>query len=402
MTLAHIAIPLAFLVDLIYGLIVFLTNPRRATNQHYATLTIFLGAWLISLWNLLNATSADAAEFWIRPVLASTLFIPVAFNAIRLSMKHREMSWAGVVWRCRGLLGFSVAVCIWCFLPSSIQSVALPAAGGVGQVAEPSFGPGYFFFKLYHISFLVYLVQAFVRDTRNARGIWRTELQYLMFGCGVCIALAVLLGMILPEVTGDSRTAPLAPVSVILMNIIIAYGIATQRIMGVATVLRRITSYGLLTGYLVVMYQVTLWASEGLVHALDIPVSGLPHLFAALIVAFSLAYHDYEGVVLDSSEAPRLQDHLGDKNHMILRNHGLLAVGATVSKAFHALYNLQRACEMQVAAEAGGVELIHISSEIMSKTGKMFAAIGGQPQSRDLLWEALLRKLRLQEPDFET
>ena len=122
----------------------------------------------------------------------------------------------------------------------------------------------------------------------------------------------------------------------------------------------------------------------------------------SMIVAFSLAYHDYEGVVLDPSEAPRLQDHLGDKNHMILRNHGLLAVGATVSTAFYALYNLQRACEMQVAAQAGGEELIPISSEIMSKTEKMFAAIGAQPPSRDLLWEALLRKLRLQEPDFET
>jgi ribulose-5-phosphate 4-epimerase/fuculose-1-phosphate aldolase len=122
----------------------------------------------------------------------------------------------------------------------------------------------------------------------------------------------------------------------------------------------------------------------------------------SMIVAFSLAYHDYEGVVLDPGEAPRLQHHLGDKNHMILRNHGLLAVGATVSTAFHALYNLQRACEMQVAAQAGGEELIPISSEIMSRTERMFAAAVAQPPPRDLLWEALLRKLRLQEPDFET
>ncbi|MDA1044900.1 MAG: ATP-binding protein, partial [Verrucomicrobia bacterium] len=290
MTLAHIAISLAFSVDLIYGMVVFLTNPRRATNQHYATLTIFLGAWLVSQWNLLNSSTAVEAERWIRVVLASTLFIPVAFNAIRLSMKYREMSWGDIVLRCRNILFVSVAVCIWCFLPASIVTVILPQDLGIeGGVAEPIFGPGYFFFKLYHVVFLFFLVHVFVRDTRNARGIWRTELQYLMFGCGVCIALAVLLGMIIPELTGNSRTAPLAPVSVILMNIIIAYGIATQRIMGVATIMRRITAYGLLTGYLVMMYQLTLWGSAKVVGMLEIPMVDLPHLLAALIVAFSLA-----------------------------------------------------------------------------------------------------------------
>ena len=122
----------------------------------------------------------------------------------------------------------------------------------------------------------------------------------------------------------------------------------------------------------------------------------------SMIVAFSLAYHDYEGVVLDPAEAPRLQHDLGDKNHMILRNHGLLTVGATVSSTFLALYNLQRACEMQVASQAGGEELIPISSEIMSRTEGLFASLMAQPPPRDLLWEALLRKLRQQEPDFET
>ena len=48
-----------------------------------------------------------------------------------------------------------------------------------------------------------------------------------------------MFGMIIPELTGNSRTAPLAPVSVILMNIIIAYGIATQRIMGVGLEAKR-------------------------------------------------------------------------------------------------------------------------------------------------------------------
>jgi ribulose-5-phosphate 4-epimerase/fuculose-1-phosphate aldolase len=121
----------------------------------------------------------------------------------------------------------------------------------------------------------------------------------------------------------------------------------------------------------------------------------------SMLVVSSLAYHDYEGVVLDPAEGPRLQEDLGDKRHMILRNHGLLTVGATVSQTFQALYNLQRSCETQVAAESGEEMLIRISGDVMAKTQQLFAAALSVPPSRDLLWDALLRRLRRTQPDFE-
>src|ERR671910_3412240 len=40
----------------------------------------------------------------------------------------------------------------------------------------------------------------------------------------------------------------------------------------------------------------------------------------------SLAYHDYEGLALNAEEKSRLVSDLGDKNYMILRNHGLLTI----------------------------------------------------------------------------
>lgn len=92
------------------------------------------------------------------------------------------------------------------------------------------------------------------------------------------------------------------------------------------------------------------------------PSFGLPHKMVgaifcwrmctrSLMVTASLSYHDYHGIVLDLAEAPSLQADLGSNQHMILRNHGLITVGVSVSKAFHALYNLQRSREIQVAAQ---------------------------------------------------
>ncbi len=137
--------------------------------------------------------------------------------------------------------------------------------------------------------------------------------------------------------------------------------------------------------------------------AVSSKVSGLKNLSQqSMIVAMSLAYHDYEGIVLDPDEAPRLGSDLGDKTHMILRNHGLLTVGRTVSLTFQALYNLQRSCEMQVASESGGDELIHISDKAIAKTQKIIGAMMANAPPEDLLWEAILRKLRKTEPDFES
>jgi ribulose-5-phosphate 4-epimerase/fuculose-1-phosphate aldolase len=48
----------------------------------------------------------------------------------------------------------------------------------------------------------------------------------------------------------------------------------------------------------------------------------LPLNQTAQLVTYDLAYHDYEGIALDHDERPRLQKDLGNKNHMLLRNHG--------------------------------------------------------------------------------
>ena len=42
---------------------------------------------------------------------------------------------------------------------------------------------------------------------------------------------------------------------------------------------------------------------------------------------------------------------------LTLKNHGLLTVGATIADAFLYMFNLQRACEIQIAAQASGARM---------------------------------------------
>jgi len=65
-----------------------------------------------------------------------------------------------------------------------------------------------------------------------------------------------------------------------------------------------------------------------------------------------MAYHDYEGLAVEEDEIQRLQDDLGDANFMLLRNHGALTMGLTIGDAFMHMYDLLKACEIQIKIDA--------------------------------------------------
>lgn len=128
----------------------------------------------------------------------------------------------------------------------------------------------------------------------------------------------------------------------------------------------------------------------------------LPLSQQSLFVLASLAYHGYEGVALNHDEKARLQADLGDKNFMILPNHGLLTAFGSIADAFLGMFTLQRACEAQIMAQSGGVELIHIPQPILDGARAMAAGVTRSKQGMggQLAWPALLRKLDLHMPGY--
>jgi len=115
----------------------------------------------------------------------------------------------------------------------------------------------------------------------------------------------------------------------------------------------------------------------------------------------SICYHDYEGVALNPDEKARLVRDLGDKHSMILRNHGLLTCGATVADTFLFMYILQRACETQVMAQAGGGELVKIPRPILD--GIVAASKAVLRQSGGMIaWPGILRRLDRTDPSWRT
>ena len=71
-----------------------------------------------------------------------------------------------------------------------------------------------------------------------------------------------------------------------------------------------------------------------------------------------VSYHDCQGISVDSKEREDIAADLGPVNNiMILRNHGLLAMGTTIEQAWDRMETLMLACESQVYSVLLGLDL---------------------------------------------
>jgi len=112
-----------------------------------------------------------------------------------------------------------------------------------------------------------------------------------------------------------------------------------------------------------------------------------------------LAYHQYEGIALSLDERERLIADLGTHKAMILRNHGLLAGGASVAEAFHEIHFLERACQAQIQALAGGSQLIYPSETVCRHTAAQFER-DESAQIISLSWNAALTLIEHQRESY--
>ncbi|MDM9558758.1 class II aldolase/adducin family protein [Bordetella petrii] len=127
----------------------------------------------------------------------------------------------------------------------------------------------------------------------------------------------------------------------------------------------------------------------------------LPLSQFAMSVLHSLAYHDYEGFALLEDEKPRLVRDLGDKQYMILRNHGLLTTGRSVAQAFVGMHRLEAACMAQVRALAGQVKLRTIAPQVLAMAEKQLEQVRLGRGPEGLVWPGLLRRLQRRYPGYD-
>ncbi|XP_078421931.1 beta-adducin-like isoform X2 [Cetorhinus maximus] len=129
----------------------------------------------------------------------------------------------------------------------------------------------------------------------------------------------------------------------------------------------------------------------------------LPLSHEALLIG-DVAYYEYNGALDEEEDRIQLQKCLGPTcKVLLLRNHGVIALGETVEEAFYKIYHLQSACEVQVSclSSAGGVENVILldrdryKPHEMGSVGWAGSTFGPMQKSRvgEHEFEALMRML---------
>ncbi len=115
-----------------------------------------------------------------------------------------------------------------------------------------------------------------------------------------------------------------------------------------------------------------------------------------------VGYHEFEGPSMNLGERQRLVASLGAHPVLILRNHGLLTAGRTVAEAFILMWRLERACQVQLAAQAGGA--LHLPPpevcEQSAKLGDEFLTGRGAVGLGELEFAALERIVERRDPGY--
>ncbi len=122
--------------------------------------------------------------------------------------------------------------------------------------------------------------------------------------------------------------------------------------------------------------------------------------YAAFALA-SMAYHDYEGLAVNDEEIARLQSDLGTANFMLLRNHGALTMGLTIGDAFMHMYDLLKACEIQIKLQSSNDQPILIEQSIIDGIKAQANIVHTGLTGGQKTWPAMLRRVKRQYPDFD-
>jgi len=334
----------AILVQVGLAVTVFQANPTRKANQCFLILSLIIAAWLQLLAFVSVAQSAQSAAFFIRQASVAGVSILFFFDLLRSAITKPHRSWGEMVRE--SAIGFcgTIAIAIFCQTNLFVQGAQFSPS----HAAIPVYGRGALAYGAYFAIAGAAVLVNYLRDVRRSTGAQRSELAVLVLAVGATVGVT-LLSYLLGFFIERPRLLWLAPSRVVLFGVIVAYGVATRKILDVGVLLRRVISYALLTAYLVALYAAVWWLVATALHS-STNAHTVAHVTAAVVIAFAMA--PARGI------SQRLAERLFIGSHQ-------LDFRATVSKATKVLASITTLRELlnsfaNTVADAVGTDRIFI------------------------------------------
>ncbi len=276
----------AMVVQLALGIAVFYANPKRRSNQCFLLLTIVILAWLTGLLIAFLSRTELTARLGIRQASAAGFAYLATINLLRLSIAGERESWRTILKSSRIWL-FAAAIIIALCQTSFFLGQARLSPNGTAP--SPVYGPGIYVYATAFAAAAIFLIISSIRGFRFTTGSQRVEYAFVLFGGLFTLALFVLLYQVLRFFIDPRKTLWFAPSRVLVFSLVVAYGVATRKLMEVGLFFRRITAYLVLTAYILTLYAAIWWLVATALRSSGTNGRSLAHLLAAVAVAFAMA-----------------------------------------------------------------------------------------------------------------
>lgn len=126
----------------------------------------------------------------------------------------------------------------------------------------------------------------------------------------------------------------------------------------------------------------------------------LPASQHACFFTGNVGYHDIDAMAEEIGGRAALARDMGQHRALIMRNHGLLTAGRTVGEAFWLMHTLERACQAQIAALAGGAALYPVTEQTSKWFGSLLSEKDFSLDRGELSWPGLLDALDSVDPSY--
>ena len=265
------------------GLVV-LSNPKRRANIGFGVLALLVLNWLASMFCISLPLSAQVSDFIVKQTSVAGAITPLGFLVIYQGIIHPELSVRQTLFRMKYWGLACLGIVFLCYSPVFLRTVS--PITETEMVPSITYGWGFIVFNIYFVLLIVAMAIGFREGQKQCVGAQKEELGFLLLGGCSSLLLAITL-LVLAELVDNQQISAFLPLSILVFDGFLAYGIVTQRIMCASEILQRGGVHLVMGIYLSALYVVADWSAMFLVHSVTTKMDFLVHLFAALVVAFS-------------------------------------------------------------------------------------------------------------------
>lgn len=289
MTFYALAALINFVTSTIFGLLVFIRNPRNKINYSYALFAFGVAFWSLCyfIWQISN-TASDAL-FWTKALMAFAIFIPAFYS-------HFVFVFTGLTKR-KILLLILAYVLLGTFLPLNIfGSLFIQEVKPLlGFKFWPIAGPLFHAFLAIWMGYVIFDTYLLYKAHQKATGIAKDQIKYVFWGLGLAFFGGITNYFLWYQI-------PIPPFANILVSAYVtltAIAIVRHRLMDIRLILARTIVYSIIIAGIALIYTGFAFLASSIFMGFEIDLRRMAIylvLTFVLALSFSRLRHIIEGI----------------------------------------------------------------------------------------------------------